>query len=92
MRGFAGEGQLPMFAVKLRAVFDQLGDVARPFFDQYIHCFFVTQPRASNEGVLNVHFHCIIVAQDNRDAALGIFRIRFGELVFRQDGNAPRLC
>ena len=37
MRRLARKGEVPGFAVKLCAVLDQLGDVARPLLDQHLH-------------------------------------------------------
>lgn len=91
MRCFARESKMPIFPVKLRAVFYQFSNVARPLLYENGDGFRVAQPRARVNRVLIMKLNRIIIAQDDGDAALRVFCVRFSHLIFGQNGDAACL-
>ncbi len=62
MRRLARKSQVTVFAVELRAVVDQLGDVARPLFDQRLDGLGVAESRARVERVLIMQLDGVVIA------------------------------
>src|SRR5256714_11097604 len=89
MRRLAREGEVAILAVERRAVLDQLGDVARPLFDQRLDGFCIAESGAGVEGILIMQLDRVVVAQDDGDAALRVLGVRLGDLIFGEHRHAP---
>ncbi len=63
---------------ELHAQFDQFRDARRPFLDNGAHDFLVAKPRPGLKGVAHVNREGILLADDGRDAALGVIGIGLG--------------
>ena len=92
MCGFLREGKLIAFLVKLRAKLNQFGDVFGTFFDKNVHRFFIAQSRASNERVVVMKLHFVVVRKDYGNAALRVFRVGFVEAFFGENNDATVFC
>jgi hypothetical protein len=90
--GFAGERELGARAVEFGAPFDELGDVARAFFDQEGNRFGIAEAVAGVDGVLLVEADFVFVGEGNGDAALGVGGGGFGEVGFSEDQDAAGLA
>ena len=71
----AGEGDLPVEGVEGDAEFDQVGDAVGGFLGKDAHGFFVAQPGAGGDGVLEVQLGGIHHADGGGDASLGVARV-----------------
>ena len=73
---------------ELHAQFNQFGDPGRAFLDNRAHDLLFAKAGAGLEGIADVQFERVFLAGDGGDAALGIIGVRFGAILFGDDGDA----
>ena len=74
--------------IELRAPLDELLDAHRTFFDEDARGVRVAEAVAGDERVLQVEADFVLIAERDRDAALSVLRVRFGE--FQLGGQSTR--
>jgi hypothetical protein len=87
VRAFAGEHELPVFAVEGGAPGKELFDAARALFDEDTGGFGVDEAIAGGEGVFIVQGYVFVAADSDGDSALGVRSVGFGELFLGDDEN-----
>ena len=90
--GFAGKGKLGARAVELGTPFDELGDVARTFFDKKGDGFGIAEAVTGVDGVLFVKADLVFVAEGDGDAALRVGGGGFTEIGFCEDQHTAGLA
>src|SRR6185295_2423148 len=91
MRSLTSESKLPVFAIELSAMLDQLGNVTRSFFDEHGDSIGIAESRARIDGVLIMQLDRVVIAQRDRNSALRVFGVGLSDLIFGENGNSAVL-
>jgi hypothetical protein len=89
MCGFLCEDEFAAFAIELGPPIDKLLDVFGAFGDERLDRFHIAESGTGDERVFFVKLRVVIVGEDDRDASLRVFGVRFACLVFRENRD-PR--
>src|SRR5258708_39305196 len=93
MRGFLRENELAALAVEFGSPIDELFYVFCAFGYKSFDGPRVAEARTGNERVALMKLGVVIVREDNGNAALSIFGVRFAGLVLGENGNVrTALC
>ena len=87
----AGQGDLAVDLVEVRAPVDQLGDPLGRLADDHLDDLGVAQPLAGGERVGDVVLEVVLGVEHAGDAALGVGAVALADLVLGDDQDAVRL-
>ena len=90
VRGFAGEQQLPVFAIEGRTPLEQLFDAPGALLDEDARGLGVDETVAGSNGVFQMERYIFVAAHGDGDAALRVRGVGFGERFFGDDEH--RAC
>ncbi len=89
VRALAGERELGALLIELGAPLDEFLDANGAFLDQDARRIAVAEAVAGDQRVLQMQADLVLIAESDRDAALGILGVRFAELELGQAEHTP---
>ena len=88
VRAFAGQHELPVFAVEVRTPAQQFLHALRAFLHQHARRFAIHQAIAGVDGVFQMQRDVFFAAHRDGDAALRVVGVRFAEGFLGHDQDA----